>query len=115
MWNAPAEDEAVVPIPEQAQQQEQQLALQEGGQDPGEEEEEEEGDDDDDDEEEGEQEGSQEVPAVQQQLEELLVAMQVKNLTHRSQYQLQVSISIFVVKSLYCVWPHRSSHYNHAV
>ena len=84
MWNAPIEDEPVVAVPEQAQQQEQQLAVQEGGQDQGEEDEEEEEGDDDDEEEEGEQEGSQEVPAVQQQLGELLVAMQVKKLTHRA-------------------------------
>ena len=92
MWNAPIEGEAAA-VPEPAQQQQ----LQEGSQDQGEDDEEEEGDDDDDDDE-GEQEGSQEVPAVQQQLEELLVAMQVR--THRSKQQLFLNISeiYFIIK-----------------
>ena len=85
------EGEAAV-APEQVQQEEQPQEEQESGQDQGEEDEEEEGD-----EEEGEQEGSQEVPAVQQQLEELLVAMQVSSL-----YQsLLIYPSCYIFKLLY--------------
>ena len=80
MWVAPiVGEDAVVPQPAQQQQ-----PPQEAGQDQGDNEDEEE-EEEGDDEEEGEQEGSQGVPAVQQQLEELLVAMQVR--THRSKSQ----------------------------
>ena len=71
MWSPPKESE-VAGASQQQQQQEGsgQEQSEVGEEDDGEEE-------GDDEEEEGEQEGSQEVPAVQQQLEELLVAMQV--------------------------------------